>query len=75
MTYCDKDCQAEHWEKVHRFHCKFLSGEKAVAGTEHRKENCQMCQEEKKTKAKLLIDPGCPITKCTVDRSTRSLPF
>merc|ERR1719187_3175510 len=35
MSYCDKDCQAEHWNKVHRFHCKFLSGEKPVAGTKH----------------------------------------
>ena len=58
MSYCDKDCQAKHWNKVHRFHCKFRSGEEPVAGTKHRKEECEMCQEEKKVKKRSLQNPN-----------------
>merc|ERR1719187_2532636 len=73
MTYCDKDCQKEHWKKVHRFHCKILSGEKTVAGTEHRKEDCEMCQVENRTKSKLLHDPNSPATMCHLEMLTNSL--
>merc|ERR1719187_816210 len=58
MSYCDEDCQKEHWKKVHRSHCKYLSGKETLAGTEHRKEECATCQTEKKVKRRSLEDPN-----------------
>ena len=26
VKYCSKECQEEHWKKVHKRHCKFFSG-------------------------------------------------
>ena len=44
MFYCSKDCQVEHWRKVHRKHCKYFSGEKSLEGTVvHNKETCSIC--------------------------------
>ena len=36
LSYCDKDCQEEHWMKVHKYHCKHLSGKKNLVGAVHR---------------------------------------
>lgn len=30
MYYCSKDCQEEHWRKVHKGHCKLFSAEKGL---------------------------------------------
>ena len=44
ISYCSKACQEEHWNKVHRRHCKFFSGEKGAEGTVvHNKETCSHC--------------------------------
>ena len=26
VAYCGKECQEEHWHKVHKKHCKYLGG-------------------------------------------------
>ena len=42
ISYCSKACQEEHWDKVHRRHCKFFSGEKGEGCTiVHNKETCR----------------------------------
>ena len=35
VSYCDKDCQKEHWKKVHRHHCNFLSRKESQEGYKH----------------------------------------
>ena len=47
--YCDRDCQTEHWEKVHKEKCKFLRKEKRmkVGVHRHQEESCTACKEEK----------------------------
>jgi len=47
--YCDKDCQTEHWEKVHKDRCKYLRREKELKAGVHRHQEstCQGCKEEK----------------------------
>ena len=44
ISYCSKDCQEEHWRKVHGRHCKFFAGQKGPEGTVvHNKETCKHC--------------------------------
>jgi len=47
--YCDKDCQTEHWEKIHKDKCKYLRREKMMKVGVHRHEEstCLACKEEK----------------------------
>ena len=46
--YCSKECQKEHWEKVHKFHCKFLSGRKIQKESQHVSKTCLYCVVEEK---------------------------
>ena len=43
VSYCGKECQEEHWNKVHRNHCKYLAGIKKAKHSEHRRESCTIC--------------------------------
>ena len=43
LFYCSKECQAEHWRKVHKDHCRFLSGRRPLASKGHNKEDCKHC--------------------------------
>jgi len=67
LTYCDKQCQAEHWEKVHKSHCRFLSGRKQVKNSRHREETCAMCIDEKQTCDNDLVNIKSPKTDCHID--------
>jgi len=66
LTYCDKDCQLEHWQKVHKHHCKYLSGRKQVANSQHKKDSCPLCIAEKKTSDSELTSPNSPKTICHI---------
>ena len=41
VAYCGKECQEEHWHKVHKNHCKYLGGTKKAQHSEHKKETCK----------------------------------
>ena len=43
ITYCGRECQEEHWHKVHRKHCKYLGGIKKAKHSEHQKDTCYTC--------------------------------
>ena len=44
ISYCSKECQEEHWHKVHKQHCKFFSGAKSLEGKDlHEKDTCTYC--------------------------------
>ena len=39
ISYCSKECQEEHWHKVHKRHCKYFSGKKTLEESDlHNKE-------------------------------------
>ena len=60
MFYCGKDCQLEHWRKVHRNHCNYFSRDKGLEGTVvHQKETCSHCIMEEAT-GKAVYSPGAP---------------
>jgi len=43
--YCSKECQKEHWKKVHKKHCKYLSGKEPSPILSHGSgEECHKCQ-------------------------------
>ena len=74
--YCSKECQTEHWLKVHRFHCKYFSREKEKKGSRHDSNKCKFCLNEVKMGSKALKSPnvsvlGCPWRKDIV----LGLPF
>ena len=44
ISYCSKECQEEHWHKVHKRHCKYFSGKKSLEESNlHKKETCGRC--------------------------------
>jgi len=63
--YCDKDCQAEHWQKVHKERCKYSRGDKPQKAGIHRHQasSCLACNQTKQLGAgvKNKDDPhwGC----------------
>jgi len=65
VFYCDKDCQTEHWEKVHKDKCKYLRGDKEMKAEVHKHQelSCSSCKEEKEVGnvIKMKDDPhwGC----------------
>lgn len=43
LHYCTKECQIEHWHKLHKFHCKFLASNKERPETKHEPSRCRFC--------------------------------
>lgn len=43
--YCSRECQKEHWKKVHKKHCKYLAGKSGWNEWRHG-ENCRGCKNE-----------------------------
>jgi len=52
LTYCDSDCQREHWRKVHKNHCKFLGGKKNVDNHPPQTSNTANCLAKASCKTK-----------------------
>merc|ERR1711862_822542 len=46
IYYCSRECQAEHWKKVHRKHCKYMAKQKSGSVKRH-SDNCSKCKYEK----------------------------
>ena len=67
IWYCSKECQEEHWRKVHKNHCKFFSGGKGPEGTVvHKKDTCNHCIMQK-TVGKAAFKPSNPNYVCILD--------
>ena len=69
LSYCSKECQKEHWVKVHKEQCLALAGKVEVAGSVHMPENCPGCKEDEA----LVLSPsssswGCllPAAACAI---------
>ena len=63
LSYCSKECQAEHWKKVHRHHCRILSGRSCLGGKGHNKEDCRHCVMEEAA-GKAVLKEGNPNYIC-----------
>ena len=67
LSYCDKVCQKEHWEKVHKNHCKFLSGKVREKNCDHNAVTCARCIEERQSSATELKSGNSPKTFCRIE--------
>ena len=55
ISYCSKECQEEHWHKVHKRHCKYFSGKKPLEESDlHKKETCGRCIKQEAAGRKVL---------------------
>ena len=63
VAYCGKECQEEHWHKVHRKQCKYLGGLKKAKDSEHKKETCKTCIESESV-GDLVFSPTNPYYVC-----------
>ena len=63
VAYCGKECQEEHWHKVHRNHCKYLGGIKKAKHSEHKKETCKTCIKSDSV-GNLVVSPTNPNYVC-----------
>ena len=47
MFYCSRECQEEHWGKVHKAHCKFFSKKGLQDTVVHNERTCNYCTFQK----------------------------
>ena len=66
MTYCGLDCQKEHWNAVHKRHCRFLSGNKPVANSQHNTSLCIFCVGGRRACDDEIADINSPKTVCHI---------
>jgi len=67
ISYCSKECQEEHWKKVHKHHCKYLAKEKERKKSRHDPASCPGCMKQAEiglTEMSKADNPylGCPWT-------------
>ena len=72
VAYCGKECQEEHWHKVHRHHCKYLGGVKKAKHSEHKKETCNTCIASNSL-GDLVFSPTNPNYVCIFEHADWSL--
>lgn len=70
MSYCGKECQRQHWEKVHSKHCKNLRGEGNLV--KHNAKKCRSCKTERVTPTHHLNNINYPSSKCHIQQVTAS---
>eukprot|EP00092_Neocalanus_flemingeri_P005786 GFUD01006228.1.p1 GENE.GFUD01006228.1~~GFUD01006228.1.p1 ORF type:complete len:477 (-),score=143.81 GFUD01006228.1:96-1526(-) len=71
ISYCSKECQQEHWVKVHKHHCKYLAQQRVMPQSRHDPANCTGCKEQVETGPVEMANPanpvlGCPLAKYCV---------
>ena len=66
VAYCGKECQEEHWHKVHKKQCKYLGGIKKEKHSEHNKETCKTCIASNSL-GDLVLSPTNPNYVCTFE--------
>jgi len=65
VNYCSRICQLEHWNKVHRKHCKYLAGTKVKDKAGHKPNFCPKCQiGQGVNKEKEFSSPNSGIFPC-----------
>ena len=64
ISYCSNICQLEHWNKTHKKHCKYLSGDKVKEKATHTHKNCMRCKLKKRGKPNEFRDPESEVLPC-----------
>ena len=72
VTYCGRECQEEHWTKVHSKQCKYLGGIKKAKHSEHEKETCKTCIASNSV-GDLVFSPTNPNYVCIFEHVDWSL--
>ena len=71
LTYCNMQCQREHWYRHHKNMCKILCGEKTDGVMVHKKgrspENCTSCKLLKNQDISETRNPNSVLTSCHVN--------
>jgi len=71
LAYCGKLCQREHWEKVHKEHCRYLAKPNTAPASLHTAD-CNPCREEAAVGG-TITEPTNPTYPC-IDRGVEDLP-
>jgi hypothetical protein len=64
ISYCTKECQLEHWVKVHKLHCKYLADQKVMPQSRHDPANCATCVQQTKIGLAEISKPENPSLCC-----------
>jgi len=64
LSYCSRECQLEHWVKVHKQHCKYLADQKVMPQSRHYPVNCSTCVERAKIGLAELSSADNPTLCC-----------
>ena len=65
VYYCSRQCQEEHWHKLHKHHCKYLAKAKVMPLARHEETSCLVCRKEAETGRKKMSKPSNPVLPCT----------
>jgi hypothetical protein len=64
MSYCSKECQLEHWVKVHKQHCKYLAGLKLLPQSRHDPAHCYTCERQAEIGEAQIVEATNPSLPC-----------
>ena len=66
MRYCSKECQQEHWLKVHKHHCKYLANQKVMPQSRHDSATCPGCMDQSEAGPVEMTNEDNPILLSTI---------
>ena len=69
VMYCSWQCQREHWENVHKKHCKYISKLKIKPNSVHVEASCPDCKLEVETGRVEMCRPENPVLGCHLGRT------
>ena len=64
ISYCSKECQLEHWVKVHKQHCKYLAGLKLLPQSRHDPAHCHTCERQAEIGEDQIVKATNPSLPC-----------
>jgi len=75
ICYCSKECQKEHWEKVHKKQCKYLAREKVKPLSRHDPGNCSGCKQQADTGLVEMAKQNNPVLGCGIPKDFDPIIF
>ena len=70
VSYCSRQCQVEHWHRVHKQQCKYLAKQKVMPLVSHGEASCLVCKAEGEAGRRNMTKLGNPVLPCTLSMSS-----
>jgi len=74
IKYCGRECQTEHWLKVHHKHCKYFADAAKARLWDHKDEDCTICRQAALVGTAQLLRPDNPNYGCIFEEMKKVPP-